>query len=113
MKTARKAILAGVLLAALQSTGFASETGTMRCNGGIVSIGDTAGEVIAKCGQPAFATQREQKKIKEGAKSSHERIITVVAVDDWTFNFGPDQFQYQVLFENSRVTRIESLGYGY
>ncbi|MBI1919619.1 MAG: DUF2845 domain-containing protein [Geobacter sp.] len=113
MKTMLRIVPMVLLLLAIQSSGFASETGTMRCNEGIVSIGDTAGEVISKCGQPAFATQREQKKIEEGPKGTRERTVTVVTIDDWTFNFGPDQFQHQVLLENGRVTRIESLDYGY
>lgn len=113
MKRMLRIVQIVLFLLTIQATGFASDTGTMRCNGGIVSIGDTAGEVISKCGQPAFATQREQKKIEEGPKGSRERTVTVVTIDDWTFNFGPNQFQYQVLLENGRVTRIESLDYGY
>ena len=102
-----------LLLAVLPVPGFATETGTMICRGGIVSIGDSAGEVISKCGQPASTTQREQKKVEEGLKGSRQRIITSTAIDDWIFNFGPNQFQYQLLLENGRLTRIESLGYGY
>lgn len=113
MKTVLHTVMVVMLLVAILSPGLASETGTMRCNGGIVSIGDTAGEVMNKCGQPAFASQREQKKIEEESKGSRKRKVTVVTIDDWTFNFGPDHFQYQVILENGRVTRIESLGYGY
>ncbi|MGD0845263.1 MAG: DUF2845 domain-containing protein [Geobacteraceae bacterium] len=34
-------------------------------------------------------------------------------MDDWTFNFGPDRFQYHILLKNGRVWKIDSLGYGY
>lgn len=92
---------------------FAGDTGTMICRGGIVSIGDTAGELLSKCGQPAYGTQREQKRVEGGAKNTRERFITSISIDDWIFNFGPNEFQYQVLLENGRVARIQSLGYGY
>jgi hypothetical protein len=100
-------------LIAIHAPAFATETGTMMCKGGIVSMGDSAGEVVSKCGQPATTTQREQKTVEEASKNSRDRIITTTTVQDWIFNFGPDQFQYQLLLENGRVTRIESLSYGY
>jgi hypothetical protein len=93
--------------------GFATETGSLSCRGGIVSIGDTAGEVLSKCGQPAYTTQREEKRVEGGPKSSRDLTITTTTVDDWIFNFGPNEFQYRLLLENGRVARIESLGYGY
>jgi hypothetical protein len=113
VKTTVRVILVALVLTAIHVSGFATETGTMICKGGIVSMGDTAGEVISKCGQPASTTQREQKRVEEGSKSTRDRTITTITIDDWIFNFGPNQFQYQLLLENGRVTRIESLGYGY
>lgn len=107
-------ILVIVLLgAALHGSALSVETGTMMCKGGIVSIGDTVGDLLSKCGQPVYTTQREQKRVEEGARGSRERFVTTTAIDDWLFNFGPNQFQYQVLLANGRVARIESLGYGY
>jgi len=112
MKTKTRKLVIGLVLAAIPASVFATETGTMSCNGGIVSIGDSVGEVISKCGQPASTTQREQKKVAE-SKKNYERTITSITIDDWIFNFGPDKFQYQLLLENGRVARIESLSYGY
>ncbi len=102
-----------VVLAAVRTPGFATETGTMRCSGGIVSIGDFAGEVLAKCGQPALTSQREEKRVEPAPKGSRDRIVSYVTIDDWTYNFGPNQFQHQLTLENGRVAHIESLGYGY
>lgn len=91
----------------------ATETGTMMCQGAIVSIGDTAGEVISKCGQPATSSKREEKRVVEDARRGRVREIKTVSIDDWIFNFGPNQFQYRLLLENGTVARIESLNYGY
>lgn len=104
-------ILASLLLSGMA---FATETGSMRCDGGIVSVGDTAGEVINKCGQPAYATQRLEKVIDQETKGYYQGRVAEITVDDWTFNFGPNQFQYEVILKNGRVYRIESLNnYGY
>jgi len=113
MKLALLIIVTGLIVTTGPSFANATETGTMICNGGIVSIGDTAGEVIGKCGSPATSSKREDKKIERESQNSRVKEISTVSIDDWTFNFGPNQFQYQVILENGRVARIESLNYGY
>jgi hypothetical protein len=111
MKTALCSILAILIVAAIQVPSDAVQTDSLYCDGQIVSVGDTAGEVISKCGQPAYVFQHEQKIVEEDYAAS--RIITTNIIDDWTFNFGPDRFQYRVLLKNGRVSEIESLDYGY
>ncbi|MGA7828463.1 MAG: DUF2845 domain-containing protein [Geobacteraceae bacterium] len=113
MKTAFQLIFAAVLVTAVHSMGWATDTDSMICRGGIVSIGDTAGEVLNKCGEPATSTSREEQRYGTGLMYGRDRSFATVAIDDWIFNFGPDQFQYQVVLENGRVARIESLDYGY
>lgn len=112
MKTTILIILAALLLVTAANVA-GQETGTMFCERGIISIGDTIGEVLSKCGPPTYAAQRDQKRVEGRLFRSRERIITTVTVDDWIYNFGPHQFQYQVIFENGRVARIVSLEYGY
>lgn len=115
MKKSLPARSAAALLIAmlLHSTAFATASGSMRCKGGIVSLGDTAGKVMGSCGQPAFTTQRERKESTATGKGSKSKSATTVTIDDWTFNFGPNEFQYRVVMENGVVTGIESLDYGY
>lgn len=95
---------------------LATETATMICKNGIVSKGDFTGDVISKCGEPTGKTQREEKrfeKTKERGGVKEKTVVTTVTIDDWTYNFGPNEFMHRVLLENGRVTLIESLGYGY
>ncbi len=91
----------------------AADSGSMRCKGGIVSIGNSAGEVTAKCGAPATATQSSRKLVEKGPYGIKSAIVTTVVVDNWIFNFGPSEFQYQLELQDGRVSRIESLDYGY
>ena len=113
MKMTLHATLLALIVLATPIPGFATETGSLSCNGGIVSLGATTGEVISKCGQPTSSAQREDRRVTGGPRGSGDRTITSVTVNDWTYNFGPNQFQYRLLFENGRVARIESLDYGY
>jgi hypothetical protein len=111
-----KAVLLALVVlfvTATHSLSAASETGTMICQGGVVSTGDTAGEVVAKCGQPATSTTREGHKVGQTYGKDHGKTVSTVAIADWIFNFGPNNFQYQLILENGRVASIMSLDYGY
>jgi len=112
MKPAYFIMLFMSFVIAAQSSAFAVETDSLKCEDGIVSVGDVALDLLRKCGQPAYATQREQKIVEDGYFPG-DRIITTILIDDWTFNFGRDRFQYRILLRNGRVWKIESLDYGY
>jgi hypothetical protein len=101
-----------LLVITAQATAVAQTSDSLRCTGGIISIGDIASELVRKCGQPTYATQREQKLVEEGTIPG-ERIITTIIIDDWTYNFGANRFQYRILLKNGRIWNIESLNYGY
>ncbi len=113
MKKLVQGWLALLLVALTHTAVFASGTGSMFCKGGIISTGGTASELLAKCGQPAYSTQREEKRVTDGDTKGTDKTIVTVAVDDWLYNFGPNQFQYRVILENGIVVRLESLDYGY
>ena len=98
-----------LLILAAQSA-FAESWDTLRCGSYIISIGTTAGEVLAKCGEPASGSHREAVTVNG---NRHYRSIITNEIEDWIFNFGPNQFQYQVTLRNGTVKRIQSLGKGY
>lgn len=100
--------LACIVALAFFSTAIAMESGTCRCNNGIVSLGDAMVEVIAKCGEPAIKTQREEKRLGPDKKG-----FSIVTIDEWNYNFGPNAFMYAIRFVDGRVERIDSLDYGY
>lgn len=113
MKKVVSLVAAFSVTLSLQTPVFATDSGSMRCKGGIVSVDASAGEVLAKCGQPATTTQSAKKVVEKGQYANQTRTITTVVVDNWIFNFGPDQFQYRLELQDGRVSRIESLDYGY
>jgi hypothetical protein len=113
MKTSYLISLTASMVLLLHTSTYAVATESVRCQGGIVSLGDTAGAVMSKCGQPAYTAQRERKDVEADSKGFGNKSISIVTIDDWTFNFGPNEFQYRLVLENGKVTGIESLDYGY
>lgn len=110
MKTAAYLLVALLLSLLLPVPADALQVGSMRCRNGIVSIGDTIPDVIKKCGPPAFQDRRDETS---SYGERHARSYENVTVDDWTYNFGPQEFMYGVIFRNGRVSKIESLEIGY
>ncbi|WP_243372519.1 DUF2845 domain-containing protein [Geotalea sp. SG265] len=103
---------AGMLSLAFFSSAAATESETCRCGNGIVSIGDAMVEVIAKCGEPTVKTQREEKRVLQD-KDRNKKSFSIVTIDEWSYNFGPNAFMYAIRFADGRVERIDSLDYGY
>jgi len=110
MKTVAYLLFAGLIFLQPPATVDAQQTGTMRCRNGIVSIDDTIPDVIKKCGLPAFQDRREETR---SFGRRHDRSYEIITVDDWIYNFGPQEFMYGVTFRNGRVAMIESLDQGY
>ena len=80
----------GLLLAAVLSL--------YSCGSRQVAPGEMKLAVLGKCGKPALADQRTEGD---------------VAVDEWSYNFGPYQPIVLFRFDNGRLTRIETGDYGY
>ncbi len=80
------------------------------CNGQTVNIGDTTKDVAAKCGE---AMLREQRKVRvEEIDGSGARSSAVTTVDEWTYNFGPDEQMQTYHFENGTLVNMGTSGYG-
>jgi len=110
MRTAAATLLGVILAVTSCPLGHAIETATCACRDGIVSKGDLLAEVVKKCGPPTFQSQRQETRLDDTKES---KTITTISIDDWTYNFGPNEFMYNLRFENGRVMKIESLDYGY
>jgi Protein of unknown function (DUF2845) len=88
-------ILATLLLTA---TAAQAET-TMRCDNGILSVGDSKYDALTKCGEPAMKDSFPQP-VGTGSAT--------VTIDEWMYDFGPTRFVYKVRIEGGKVVRIES-----
>ena len=113
----RYAWVYGVLLSLVVLGGWQSAE-ALRCEHRIVSSGDTAAEVLIKCGAPTAQQQREEeieifdRAFFRGQPTLISRRI-LITIEEWIYNFGPHELLYVLIFRNGRLTDIRTRGYGY
>lgn len=79
--------------------------------GKVLSIGDTKFEVLSVCGPPDFSEIRDADELIINRFDRSRR--TTNRIDEWTYNFGPGNFLLHLTFENGRLKRMETGGYGF
>jgi hypothetical protein len=116
------AICAMSLLAAAPAFAF-------RCGAKLVTEGDHYSKVLKYCGEPIGVQERliyregrtRPRVFSNGPNGlrierevlSYDRSYVEVAVEEWTYNFGPRRLMQLVRFENGFVAEVEQLGYGF
>lgn len=82
---------------------------SFRCpsSGRLIHEGETQGEILSKCGEPDFVTQASSLFLKINRFETRE-----VAVEEWTYDFGPNRFLQILRFEGGRLKEFEHGGYG-
>ena len=81
-----------------------------RCPNGIVALGDSKFEVIAKCGEPTFEDFRQFEKVAQTGIGEVTRWI--VDIEELIYDFGPNRFIRVFVFENDILAKISQGGYG-
>lgn len=103
-------VLAALLPAAVRADD------SLRCDGGIVSVGDSKLDLLGKCGWPALREERAGERTavlrERGASVLVQRTVTA-SPERWTYDFGPNRFLQVVVVELGRVVRVERGGYGH
>jgi hypothetical protein len=98
-----------------------------RCNGKIVTEGDYAYEVIAKCGEPDSVESWEEDRIKrdfyrplEPQRKRDDELYREpllvkehVIVELWIYNLGRQRLTRYLRFENGRLVEITTGDYGF
>ncbi|MBD9482447.1 DUF2845 domain-containing protein [Pseudomonas sp. PDM14] len=87
---------------ALLVTGTAQAASTLRCNSGLVSLDDTAGEIFNTCGEPVSRDMLGYREVIDQYGFRNE-----VQVEEWIY--GPRGGMYYYLrLEGNRLVKIES-----
>jgi len=103
-KTVPTLLLAAVALLS------AANTQALPCNGRAVNPGESKEEVAAKCGEAMFKDERTvevDEIVKNRIRSSEVKVI-----DEWAFDFGPNELMQSYRFENGKLVEIRNIGYG-
>ena len=101
-----------VLAAGLALSGPAGAD-SMRCGSKLMTDGDPSDKVLAYCGEPASIERRE---ILRGYGYHHGIPVHSayeVAVELWTYNFGPHKLMYRLRFEDGLLVDVDTLSHGY
>jgi hypothetical protein len=105
-----------LLLAACLALPQAARADSIRCDGGIVSVGDSKLDLLGKCGAPTLVeeqdVERSRVRLGPGGQALAGRS-TIASVERWTYNFGPRQFVQYVTLEGGTVRAVERGSYGY
>lgn len=83
----------------------------LRCDGELVSEGDSMLSVLKKCGEPSWV-DRWPEEIIDFPDTDIEHRVTRIN-ERWVYNFGPTQFLRIITFRDGEVSRIESGGRGF
>ena len=67
----------------------------MRCGTELITEGDSALSVLEACGEPSYGD------------------VDPFGDDEWTYNFGPNEFMIRLTIQEGTVRRIEELDYGF
>lgn len=114
-RAAPHAALLAVASAGLLGAAWPARADSIRCPGGIVSVGDPKIDLLGKCGPPALREVRRGERagfVRNGVWYGAGGRVEV-SVETWSYDFGPRRFLQIVTIENGRVTRVDRGGYGY
>jgi hypothetical protein len=95
--------------------GIAGTALALRCDGQIVSVGDSAWEVIDVCGRPSHVESTAEvlpELVYDALRGTYLYIPTHVDKSVWVYNFGPTQLIYRLTFRENTLVKIETGGYG-
>ncbi|MHB8789007.1 MAG: DUF2845 domain-containing protein [Desulfobulbaceae bacterium] len=98
-----------------------------RCGAELVTIGDTRDEVRNICGEPQSVEAWTEERLRSyplepyipyGYGRDHRYVnpyqpFKIVRVEEWVYNLGSSRLIRYLRFENNRLKKIETGGYGY
>jgi hypothetical protein len=95
----------------------ASSASALDCNQRLVTVGDRAAEVRARCGEPASISVRTESRTQyagavRGGDFGGSSITVTVEIETWVYDFGPRRFMEELTFENGILRSTQRLGYG-
>lgn len=100
-----------VVVVALLAAGPAT---AMHCGSAVIGNGDTVDKLLEFCGQPeTVKTYPIVRTPVDPNGRVYHGFREELRVEEWTYNFGPNQLMTKVRIEYGYVTDVRYLGYGH
>ena len=89
----------------------------MRCQGSLVSIGDTQAQVLDKCGKPEKIDQWKEYNndsmtqiydYKTERYIAPQQVPNPILMERWTYNLGSNQFVRYLYFQDGELIKIKT-----
>jgi hypothetical protein len=89
----------------------------LRCDGSLVSIGDTTAQVLDKCGKPDQLDRWKEfhndsmtqiYDYKTERYIAPQEVPNPILMERWTYNLGDNQFTRYLYFQDGELIRIET-----
>ncbi|MGA2401575.1 MAG: DUF2845 domain-containing protein [Syntrophobacteraceae bacterium] len=71
----------------------------LRCNSGLIMIGESKLEIVSKCGEPG-SKETIERRVPGSVRPSY------VTIEEWTYNFGPRDFIHVLEFQGATLKAI-------
>lgn len=95
----------------------------LRCGSALVVEGQSKFEVLQRCGAPAYTDEYTEyraggtnptipRPLDSLGQTYPAPVAREVRIEQWVYNFGPTRLMPTLTFENGRLIKIETLGYG-
>ena len=87
----------------------------LQCSGRVVSIGNSKWEVKETCGEPTNIEDTSDvifQPFYDEIRHTYVHVPVYVAKSIWTYNFGPTALIYILTFQEDKLRKIETGGYG-
>lgn len=97
-------------LAIFLALSWAGNAQALRCGNRLVATGDHQFQVRERCGEPYWSSRYTELSVV-GLEGPFERRAERV-FDEWFYNFGPRFLVQRLVFDDGRLIKIESAGYG-
>ena len=109
----KKTITGMAVPAALLAVCGPAGADSMRCGSKLMTDGDPSDKVLAYCGEPASIERREILRGYGYYRGVPVHSAYEVAVELWTYNFGPHKLMYRLRFEDGLLVDVDTLSHGY
>ena len=104
----RPSLSAAVLFLVLAASGgAAAHADTLRCGNRLVGPGDTATEVLAKCGKPTSVEVITEPIRARNAQGGGTRVVGETHVEIWRYERGSRSFPAILKFEQGVLKTLE------